>query len=114
MDTHDEPRLAHLGKLGEEAGELSSIVSRCIIQGINEADPESGKSNREALAEEIADVFAMAELVIERFSLHRTHIADRMTRKIAMKRAWHARAQGSKNESRRQQAKRLCLRTGVL
>lgn len=48
--------LKHLGKLGEEAGELSAIVCRCIIQGINEYEPVTGKSNREALEDEIADV----------------------------------------------------------
>lgn len=82
--------LAHLGKLGEEAGELSSIVSRCIIQGIDEADPETGKRNRYALEEEIADVMAMSALAIERFGLDYIRILERNKRKQNMKRAWHA------------------------
>ncbi len=82
--------LAHLGKMGEEAGELSSIISRCIIQGIDECDPETGKPNRLALAEEIADVMATSELAIERFDLDEGFISLRIERKKNMKRAWHA------------------------
>lgn len=41
--------LAHLGKLLEECGELTGITARCIIQGIDEADPESGKKNHLAV-----------------------------------------------------------------
>ncbi len=81
--------LAHLGKLGEEAGELSSIVSRCIIQGIDECDPETGKPNRQALMEELADVYAMGNLCTERFGLDVVQIVGRRDRKMAMKRAWH-------------------------
>lgn len=81
--------LAHLGKLGEETSELSRIAFRCIIQGVAEADPETQKPNNIALQEEIADVFATAELVIERWKLDRTAIHQRRERKIAMKRAWH-------------------------
>lgn len=82
--------LAHLGKLLEECGELTGITARCIIQGIDEADPESGKKNHLALTEEIADVVAMSELAIERFLLDRDLIKVRIERKRAMKRAWHA------------------------
>lgn len=81
--------LAHLGKLGEETNELGAIVFRCIIQGIDEHDPETGKPNRQALAEEIADVRAMAELVCEHFEFDMPEIWKRIERKKNMKRAWH-------------------------
>lgn len=81
--------LAHLGKLGEETGELIGIVSRCVIQGIGESDPETGKPNVQALMEEIADVYAMGELAIERFGLDREEISKRKLRKMNMKREWH-------------------------
>jgi hypothetical protein len=81
---------AHLGKNGEEASELARILFRIWIQGIDECDPETGKLNRVALAEEIADVEAMNELTIERLGLDRKFIEARRQRKIAMKRAWHA------------------------
>lgn len=86
----NEVDLAHLGKLGEELGELSAIVSRCIIQGIDGADPETGKPNLLALQEEIADVRAMSQLAIERFNLAEGEIVFRAQRKVAMKRTWHA------------------------
>ena len=81
--------LAHLGKLGEECGELIAIVSRCIIQGIDECDPETGVPNRVSLMKEIADVKAMSELAEERFNLDKVEIEARKERKKAMKRDWH-------------------------
>jgi phosphoribosyl-ATP pyrophosphohydrolase len=81
--------LAHLGKLGEEAGELVSIISRCIIQGIDERDPDTGELNRIALGKEIADVIANGQLAIEHFGLSQNEIAERVTRKMDMKRKWH-------------------------
>lgn len=81
--------LAHLGKAGEEGGELSSILQRIQIQGIDECDPETGEVNRIALTKETADVLAMCELNIERFNLDQEYINARKERKKAMKRAWH-------------------------
>lgn len=81
---------AHLGKLAEEAAELSGIIARIWIQGIDERDPETGKVNRHALTEEIADVLAMSELAVERLGLDAEYIEQRKRRKKAMKRAWHA------------------------
>lgn len=82
--------LAHLGKLSEEAGELSSIVSRCIIQGIDECDPETGKPNRQALLEELSDVAAMSQMAIDYFGLDTFEFCKRVDRKMKMKKAWHA------------------------
>ncbi len=47
-----------LNKLTEETGELLQIVGRCLAQGVDKADPRTGKPNIEALADEIADVTA--------------------------------------------------------
>lgn len=44
------------GKTLEELGELTSAVSRCLIQGIDECEPVTGKPNRQWLLEELADV----------------------------------------------------------
>lgn len=81
--------LAHLGKLGEESGELSSIIARCIIQGIDGVDPSTGKPNRIALQDEIADVRAMSYMAIDRFNLSLDEIDLRANRKIIMKQKWH-------------------------
>jgi NTP pyrophosphatase (non-canonical NTP hydrolase) len=79
--------LKHLGKLGEEVGELGRIVSRTIIQGLDGIDPENGKINREELQNEIADVIANIELCAQRFGLTVDH--ERIRRKKAQQRAWH-------------------------
>lgn len=81
--------LAHLGKLGEEAGELSAAVSRCIIQGMDGAEPRTGKINRQWLTEELADVNAAARAAVTWFDLDRTLIYERVARKIHMKDEWH-------------------------
>jgi NTP pyrophosphatase (non-canonical NTP hydrolase) len=81
--------LKHLGKLGEELGECAAAVSRCIIQGIEEKEPVTGKPNREWLEEEIADVIANTTLVVGRFDLDDKRIAARAAKKIAQLRSWH-------------------------
>ena len=85
----DVVALKHLGKLGEEAGELQSAACRCIIQGIDEKDPGSGKVNREWLEDEIADVLANAELCMAHFKLDRTRIGRRATEKRLRLMSWH-------------------------
>lgn len=81
--------LKHLGKLGEELGECSAAVARCVIQGIDEAEPTTGKINREWLEDELADVAANALLVIERFGLDQQRMQERAERKAAQLRTWH-------------------------
>lgn len=58
MPEQDRLRLAVLGKLIEECNELAGRAARCIIQGLDESDPASHRTNREELAREIADVEA--------------------------------------------------------
>lgn len=82
----------HLGKLSEESCELGAAVSRCLIQGIDEAEPVTGKINREWLEDEIADVRANSELCIEHFKLDEARIAARVARKKAHLRGWHSMA----------------------
>ncbi|MBP1850539.1 hypothetical protein [Rhizobium halophytocola] len=48
-----------LGKAAEEASELSKIAARCMIQGLDASDPKSGIANRQALADELADMEAV-------------------------------------------------------
>lgn len=82
--------LKHLGKLAEETGELSSAVARCIIQGIDAAEPVTGKVNRRWLEDEMADVMANMTLVQTRFDLDWQYILERAERKMALLRRWHA------------------------
>jgi NTP pyrophosphatase (non-canonical NTP hydrolase) len=79
-----------LGKLGEECNELGSAVCRCIIQGIAEREPVTGKPNREWLEDEIGDVIANINLVTQHFGLDTARIAKRVIRKTEHLRAWHS------------------------
>lgn len=50
-----------IGKTNEEVNELGSVLARISIQGIDEIDPSSGKTNRQRMWEESADVVAQIE-----------------------------------------------------
>lgn len=81
--------LKHLGKLGEELGECSAAVSRCIIQGMDGKEPLTQKVNRQWLEEEIADVIANTDLVIQHFKLDDLAILKRSQLKKAKLKEWH-------------------------
>jgi NTP pyrophosphatase (non-canonical NTP hydrolase) len=85
----DPVAVKHLGKLSEEAGELCSAISRCIIQGIDEREPTTGKLNREWLEDEIADVLASVKLNISNFKLDEDRVRQRMSRKMQHLQQWH-------------------------
>lgn len=83
-------RNRHLGKSLEELGELSAVVARCIIQGIDEIDPSSGKTNRLRLEEEIADVQAQLQGLKVVFDLDEVKIMSREWQKIKNMEQWSA------------------------
>lgn len=85
----DTAALRHLGKLAEEASELTSAVARCIIQGICEVHPVTGKPNSQWLEEEIADVLANIKLTTLHFGLDANAIIERAEDKIAKLGEWH-------------------------
>ena len=78
-----------LGKLAEELGEATAAVARCIIQGICEQEPNTGKVNREWLEDEIADVKANLDLAVAAFDLDPARIERRAERKRQGQREWH-------------------------
>jgi len=88
----DPVDLKHLGKLLEELGELTAAVSRCLIQGIDEKEPVTGKVNREWLEDEISDVKANLWLVEVQFSLNTANILNRAQRKMENLKTWHDKA----------------------
>lgn len=84
--------LKHIGKFTEELGECVSSCARCLIQGIDESQPSTGVVNRVWLTDEIADVIANAELVIDHFSLDVEAIRERAEFKKGYLRIWHNQA----------------------
>lgn len=85
----DAVDLKHLGKLGEELNECGAAVCRCIIQGVDEREPVTGRINRDWLQDEIADVLANVDLVIQRFNLDVPKMSTRAERKKRHLRQWH-------------------------
>lgn len=77
-----------IGKLLEELGEAVSAASRCLIQGIDECEPVTGKSNREWLEEELADVRGLTWLAIAHFGLRDDIIISRAKEKMLQKISW--------------------------
>lgn len=90
--------LAVLGKFAEELSECTAAVARCIIQGINECEPETGKQNRLWLEDEIADVLANLDLVSTHFSLDERRMRERVTKKTRHLRSWHSMLPGGTSE----------------
>jgi hypothetical protein len=84
----DKVRLAALGKLLEELGEASSATARCVIQGIDESEPVTGKRNRQWLEDEIADVMGAIGIVMKRFDLDADRMRARTLRKMNHLDAW--------------------------
>ena len=81
--------LKTLGKLCEELGEAVAAASRCMIQGIEERDPETGETNREWLTKELADVLCNVAMTVERFGLDADAIEARAKRKREFLMVWH-------------------------
>jgi hypothetical protein len=82
--------LRRLGKLGEELGELSNVASRCIIQGLDETDPGTGRVNRDRLLDELADVAAQIDCTITAFKLNAAHFGQRRRAKRDQMAEWEA------------------------
>jgi hypothetical protein len=90
VPTTDLMMLRRMGKTLEELGELVSVAARCIIQGIDEVDPGSGKINRDRLIDETADVLAQCQENIDRLGLSRERIEARSCTKRGYMQEWEA------------------------
>lgn len=84
-----DPRQARrVGKSLEELSELSSVLARISIQGLDAIDPASGKSNRQRLHEETADVLAQIECNVIAFDMDKEALFDRQVLKSAQMAEW--------------------------
>lgn len=89
IPARDPVDLAVLGKFAEELNEAGAAAARCIIQGIAECEPVTGKPNKEWLEDEIADVLAGVLLTIRRFDLNTRRIEQRRETKLDHLENWH-------------------------
>lgn len=85
-------RTDHLNELNRACGGLVSASSRCLIQGVDEAEPVTGRVNRNWLENAAADVRAWIELCEEHFSLDCARITARASKKKLHLQKWHAQA----------------------
>lgn len=88
--TTDLMMLRRMGKTSEELGELQTVVARCVIQGIDEIDPGSGKVNRQRLLDEIADVYAQLDCTVDALGLDINAIMKRRAVKNDQMAEWEA------------------------
>lgn len=88
--TTDLMMLRRMGKLQEELAELASVAARCIIQGIDEVDPGSGKVNRQRLIDELADVQAQISCTVQALDLDRNYMARRTAEKTRQMLVWES------------------------
>jgi len=95
----NQVRLAVLGKLLEELGEGTQMASRCIIQGIDESEPITGKVNRLAFQNELADIFACMEIAVDYFDLDFNSMNQRITDTVAGFKLWHSMIEKGLDES---------------
>ncbi|WP_207747540.1 hypothetical protein [Pelagibacterium limicola] len=87
MPEQDRIRIAVLGKLAEECNELAARAARCIIHGLHEVDPDSGRYNIDELEREMADVFAC--LSVARMRLRAEPDINRIETKMQGFARWH-------------------------
>jgi enamine deaminase RidA (YjgF/YER057c/UK114 family) len=80
----------HVGRLAASASQCATAVARCIIQGIDECEPVTGRCNRLWLEDAVAHVAANIDLAVERFGFDLTRIAIRAERKRSHLKQWHA------------------------
>ena len=77
-----------IGKTSEEVNELGAVLARISIQGLDAIDPSSGKSNRQRLHEETADVLAQLALNLSALGMDEDMIAERVARKQSQMIEW--------------------------
>lgn len=92
--TTDPMILRRVGKTGEEANELGAVACRIVIQGIDEVDPSSGKTNRQRFFEELADVQAQINCSRRAFLIDADAFEDRVARKESDMADWEQQMQG--------------------
>lgn len=84
----DPKQARRIGKSLEELGELVAVLGRISIQGIDAIDPASGKSNRQRLEEESADVYAQLDCNLVALGMDQAKLWERRKLKVAAMAEW--------------------------
>lgn len=86
-----------LAKLIEECGELVQVAGKRLAYYTTENHPDGDPPLSSRLEDELADVIAAITLVAELHGLDEERIAERVERKIAIFRQWHADAENNQH-----------------
>ena len=86
----DPLQARRMNKTAEELGELIAVIGRINNQGMDAIDPVTGKTNRQRLHEESADVLAQLDCNVRAFDMDRDVMWDRQERKTAEMNEWEA------------------------
>lgn len=79
--------MAVLGKLIEECNELAARAARCVIHGLDETDPDTGRLNADELTREVANVLACLDIAEQELILSIPR--PRVLGKLNSFRFWH-------------------------
>jgi NTP pyrophosphatase (non-canonical NTP hydrolase) len=79
-----------VGKTIEELGELLAVLGRLTIHNLDDIDPGTGKTNRQRMHEETADVLAQLLCNDPAFAMDTAFMDERMTEKVNLMRQWEA------------------------
>ena len=82
--------LRRLGKTGEELAELSKVINRVILQGLDGENPNTLYSNLDDLHDEIADVYAQLDCTINSLNLSKEVINHRRQEKVKLMAEWES------------------------
>lgn len=86
----DKRQARRIGKTQEEVCELGCVLARISIQGMLGVDPASGKTNRQRLTEEMADVLAQIRCNVSVFEISWCEVEARAREKQKQMVAWEA------------------------
>lgn len=78
-----------ISELTRALGACTAATARCIIQGVDEAEPSTGRPNRDWLIEAIVDVRRCCAAAIGDLLLDASAIESRMTFKRSHLTRWH-------------------------
>jgi len=86
----DQHQTRRVGKTLEEMGESVAVLARISIQGLDAVDPGTGKTNRQRLQDELADVRAQITCTVLSLGLDQDYMAARAGEKIRQMAEWEA------------------------
>ena len=86
----DPHQARRVGKTLEELGEAVAVLARISIQGLESVDPGTGKTNRQRLQDELADVKAQIECTERSLKLDTAYMATRSAEKVRQMAEWES------------------------